>query len=116
MRWIFVGLCRRRAAPCRDTERRQSCRAPMVLVVLRRRPSGNVTADCSTSSKGPDGAAKDLGRRIQMQASAAEGSGDFGQELAAEPVAEFLGLPRTAARYWLLQFEDGELRFTHRAG
>ena len=51
-----------------------------------------------------------------MQASAAEGSGDFGQELAAEPVAEFLGLPRTAARYWLLQFEDGELRFTHRAG
>jgi hypothetical protein len=25
-------------------------------------------------------------------------------------------LPRAAARYWLLQFEDDELRFTHRAG
>jgi hypothetical protein len=58
---------------------------------------------------------RNLGRRIQMQAFVAAGSGDFGQDLAAEPGAEFFGLPRTAARYWLLQFEDGELRFTHRA-
>jgi len=49
-----------------------------------------------------------------MRALVAKGSGDFGQELAAGPGVEFLGLPRPAAHYWLLQFEGGELRITHR--
>jgi hypothetical protein len=49
-----------------------------------------------------------------MRAPVSDGSEDFGRELAAGPGVEFLGLPRTAARYWLLQFEGGELRFTHR--
>jgi hypothetical protein len=49
-----------------------------------------------------------------MRALVAKGSGDFGQDSAIELGTEFLGLPRTAARYWRLQFEGGELRFTHR--
>jgi hypothetical protein len=30
-------------------------------------------------------------------------------------VAIGFGLPRTAGRYWLLRFDEDELRFTHRA-
>jgi hypothetical protein len=62
-----------------------------------------------------------LGRRIQMRALVAEGSGASDREWVTEPMAEppgeavGFGLPRTAGRYWLLRFDEDELRFTHRA-
>ena len=62
-----------------------------------------------------------------MRAKTAEGSRVSAPALVAAPgagpvhvevevqVAGPRGLPRTAERYWLLHFEDDELRFTQRA-